>query len=110
MLRLREHALARVEAALDGQKVTTAQIDAVIERRPIAVTPADPVGYYPPISLDHIAAEDSSDLISKWAKETEIGDRGIYQARLDMAKFVALIGHADATRVTPTTLFDSRRR
>jgi integrase len=101
VLRLREHALARVEAALDGEKVTTGQIDAVIERRPIAVTPADPVGYYPPISLGHIAADDGSDLISKWAKETEIGDRGIYQARLDMAKFVTLIGHDDATRVTP---------
>jgi site-specific recombinase XerD len=36
-----------------------------------------------------------------WAKETEIASRGIYQARLDMAKFVTLIEHDDATRVTP---------
>jgi len=40
-------------------------------------------------------------LISRWAKENEIGVRGVYQARLDMAKFVKLIDHDDATRVTP---------
>ncbi len=48
-----------------------------------------------------VAAEDESDLISRWAKENEIGVRGVYQARLDMAKFVKLIDHDDATRVTP---------
>jgi len=36
-----------------------------------------------------------------WAKEAEIKPRGIYQARLDMTKFVALIGHDDVTRVSP---------
>jgi integrase len=100
-LRLRENTLNRVEAALGEEKIAAAQIDAVIEGRPVAVTPANPVGYYPPISLGHVAAEDGSDLISKWAKEAEIGERGIYQTRLDMAKFVKLIGHDDATRVTP---------
>src|SRR6185503_10757242 len=96
-----EQAVQRAEIALDKETIDPAQLDAVVERRPIAVTAANPVGYYPPISLVHVAVEDGSDLISRWSKEAEIGDRGIYQARLDMAKFVALIGHDDATRVTP---------
>jgi integrase len=101
VLRLREETLQRAEMALDKELVAPSQIDAVVERKPIAATSANPIGYYPPISLGHVAAEDGSDLISKWAREAEIGDRGIYQTRLDMAKFVALIGHDDATQVTP---------
>jgi len=55
---------------------------------------------FPPLSLGAEQATDKLDLISRWAKEHDIGDRGVYQARLDMVKFVAVIGHGEATRVT----------
>jgi integrase len=101
VLATRESTVELVSTALDHDKVAPSQIDAVIEGRSLAPTPANPAGYYPPLKLGHVVAEDGSDdLISFWAKEAEIKSRGIYQARLDMAKFVALIGHDDASRVT----------
>jgi hypothetical protein len=39
VLRLRERTVDHVDAALSQEKITAAQIDAVIERKPIAVTP-----------------------------------------------------------------------
>ncbi len=87
---------------MDHEKLSPSQIDAVVEGRFLAPTPSSPVGYYPPLPLGHAVPEDGSDdLISLWAREAEIKSRGVYQARLDMAKFVALIGNDDATRVTP---------
>jgi integrase len=93
---------------IEGLEIDPRQLVDAIEGRTAGMMPVAPVAsspnlptIFPPLRLGHIAAEDGSDLISRWAKETGIRSRGIYQARLDMAKFVALIGHNDATRVTP---------
>jgi integrase len=104
----RTHAISRILDMIEGLEVDPRQIVAAIEGQNAATMPTPPLTssptlptIFPVLSLGHIAAEDGSDLISRWAKETEIRPRGIYQARLDMAKFVTLIGHDDATRVTP---------
>jgi integrase len=97
---------------IEALEIDPSQILAAIEGRTVAPvspgnTPLAPLSQqtvpavYPSLSLGAVAAEDKSDLISRWAKENEIGVRGIYQARLDMAKFVKLIEHGDASRVSP---------
>ncbi|MGH7093745.1 MAG: hypothetical protein ACREFB_09455, partial [Stellaceae bacterium] len=57
---------------------------------------------YPPISLGGMEAPDKSDLVSKWAKEANPDPRWLYQTRLTMKRFAALVelDHDDATRVT----------
>jgi integrase len=99
ILRARERMIDRVDAALGEGKVSASQIEAAIEGRPAVA--ADGSSYFPPLALGHVAAQDGSDLISRWSKEKGIRPRGVYQSRLDMAKFVAVIGHDEATRVTP---------
>ena len=60
---------------------------------------------YPSFSLGAVAAQDNSDLISRWAKERKnLPPKTIYQARRDVGKFAALIEHDDATRVLPEDL------
>jgi integrase len=104
----RTNAVMRILDMIEGLEIDPRQIVDAIEGRTAGTMPVAPVAsspnqptIFPPLRLGHIAAEDGSDLISKWAKETGIRSRGIYQTRLDMAKFVALIRHDDATRVTP---------
>jgi Phage integrase, N-terminal SAM-like domain len=104
----RTHAINRILDMIEGLEIDPRQIVTAIEGRNAAMMPTPPLTLsptlptiFPALPLGHVAAEDGSDLISRWAKETEIRPRGIYQARLDMAKFVTLIGHDDATRVTP---------
>jgi integrase len=104
----RAHAIMRILDMIEGLEVDPRQIVDAIEARTAVtaqtpcVTPAPTAPtIFPPLRLGHIATEDGSDLISMWAKETGIRPRGIYQVRLDMAKFVSLIEHDDATRVTP---------
>jgi len=104
----RAHAISRILDMIEGLEIDPRQIVAALEGQSAATMPTtsltaspSPPTIFPALPLGHIAAEDGSDLISKWAKETGIRPRGIYQARLDMAKFVTLIGHHDATRVTP---------
>jgi len=58
------------------------------------------VRVFPPLSLGGAKAKDDSDLVSKWAKETDPDVRWLYQTRLTMRKLAALVGHDDATRVT----------
>jgi hypothetical protein len=102
----RAHAVMRILDMIEGLEIDPRRIVDAIEGRtaetppPATASPTPPM-VFPALQLGHIATEDGSDLISRWAKETGIGPRGIYQARLDMAKFVALVGHDDATRVTP---------
>jgi hypothetical protein len=104
----RTHAISRILDMIEGLEIDPRQIVAAIDGRN-AATMATPLLTQSPtlptiftaLPLGHIAAEDGTDLISRWAKEIGIRPRGIYQARLDMAKFVALIGHDDATHVTP---------
>jgi integrase len=104
----RTHAISRILDMIEGLEIDPRQIVAAIDGRnaatmatpPLTQSPTLPT-IFPALPLGHIAAEDGTDLISRWAKETGIKPRGIYQARLDMAKFVALIGHDDATHVTP---------
>jgi hypothetical protein len=102
----RAQAVMRILDMIEGLEIDPRQIIDAIEGRTAGSMPRDtpsptPPMVFPALRLGHIAAEDGSDLISMWAKETEIESRGIYQARLDMAKFVTLIEHDDATRVTP---------
>src|SRR6516162_2911376 len=102
----RAHAVMRILDMIEGLEVDPRQIIDAIEGRTAVATPPDAPSsalsmVFPTLRLGHIAAEDGSDLISRWARETGIGPRGIYQARLDMAKFVALVGHDEANRVTP---------
>jgi len=102
----RAQAVMRILDMIEGLEIDPRQIIDAIEGRTAGSMPPDtpsptPPMVFPALRLGHVVAEDGSDLISRWAKETEIGARGIYQARLDMAKFVALVGHDDATRVTP---------
>jgi integrase len=102
----RAHAVMRILDMIEGLEVDPRQIvDAIEGRTPVEIptsTPSPtPPMVFPALRLGHIAAEDESDLISMWAKETGIRSRGVYQARLDMAKFVALVGHDEANRVTP---------
>lgn len=108
----RKDAIGRILDMIERLEIDPGQILAVIEGRIVAPvspgnTPLAPrsqqtvPAIYPSLSSGAVAAEDASDLISRWAKENEIGVRGVYQARLDMAKFVKLIEHDDATRVTP---------
>jgi integrase len=104
----RTHAISRILDMIEGLEIDPRQIVAAIGGRTAATMPTPPLTplpslptIFPPLPLGHIAAEDGSDLISRWAKETGIRPRGIYQARLDMAKFVTLIEHDDAIRVTP---------
>jgi integrase len=108
----RENSIGRILDMIERLDVDSRQILAAIEGR--AVTPVSPgntplaslsqqtlPAIYPFLSLGAVAGEDELDLISRWVKENEIGVRGVYQARLDMAKFVKLIEHDDATRVIP---------
>ena len=102
----RAHAVIRILDMIDGLEIDPRHIVDAIEGRTAETPPpatASPIGpmVFPALRLGHIATEDGSDLISRWAKETGIGPRGIYQARLDMAKFAALVGHDEANRVTP---------
>src|SRR5271170_6838679 len=104
----RAHAVIRILDMIEGLEIDPRQIVDAIEGRTTVTMPVAPVAssatvptIFPPLRLGHVATEDGSDLISRWAKETGIRSRGIYQARLDMAKFVALVEHDDATRVTP---------
>src|SRR4029077_15742546 len=104
----RTHAINRILDMIEGLEIDPRQIVAAIEGQSAATMPTtsltplpSPPTIFPALPLGHIAAGDGSDLISRWAKETEIRPRGIYQARLDMAKFVTLIGHDEATGVTP---------
>jgi integrase len=106
----RGDAIGRILDMIERLEIDPRQILAAIEGRTVApVSPGNtplaslsPVpAIYSSLSLGAVAAEDESDLISRWAKENEIGVRGVYQARLDMAKFVKLIEHDDATRVSP---------
>jgi integrase len=102
----RAHAVIRILDMIEGLEIDPRQIIDAIEGRTAVTTPPDTPSsalpmVFPALRLGHIATEDGSDLISRWASETGIGPRGIYQARLDMAKFVALFGHDDANRVTP---------
>jgi Phage integrase, N-terminal SAM-like domain len=93
---------------IEGHEIDPRQIVQAIERRTTGTQltpPAIPLPrvptIFPALRLGHVAAEDGSDLISRWAKEKAIQPRGVYQARLDMAKFVTLVEHDDATRVNP---------
>jgi integrase len=104
----RTHAISRILDMIEGLEIDPRQIVAAIEGKNVATIPTPPLTpltslpmIFPALRLGHIAAEDGSDLISMWAKETGIASRGIYQARLDMAKFVKLIEHDEATQVTP---------
>jgi integrase len=104
----RTHAISRILDMIEGLEIDPRQIVVAIEGQNVETIQTSPLTplpslatIFPALPLGHIAAEDGSDLISRWAKETEIRSRGIYQARLDMAKFVTLIEHDDATRVTP---------
>ena len=102
----RTQAVNRILDMIEGLEIDPRQIVDAIEGRTDVMMPPDTPSptttmVFPTLRLGHIAAVDGSDLISRWAKETGIGPRGIYQARLDTAKFVALVGHDDATRVTP---------
>jgi len=102
----RTQAVNRILDMIEGLEIDPRQIVDAIEGRTAVMMPPDtpsptPPMVFPTLRLGHIAAEDGADLISRWARETGIGPRGIYQARLDMAKFVALVGHAEANRVTP---------
>lgn len=70
---------------------------------PTVAPPAAPVArVYPPLSLGGTEAPDKSDLVSKWAKEANPDPRWLYQTRLTMKRFAALVelDHDDATRVT----------
>jgi integrase len=107
----RSHAISRILDMIEGLEIDPRQIVAAIEGQNAATIPTppltpfpSPLTIFPALPLGHIAAQDESDLISRWAKETGIGPRGVYQARLDMAKFVRLIEHDDATRVTPQNI------
>jgi integrase len=104
----RNRAMIRILDMIEGLEIDPRRIVEAIEGRSAGMMPTPPITpsptlptIFPALPLGHIVAEDGSDLISMWAKETEIRPRGIYQARLDMAKFVTLIEHDDATRVTP---------
>ena len=103
----RTHAVNRILDMIEGLEIDPRQLVAAIEGHTIAPVSPDTTplasmpASYASLSLGAVAREDGSDLISRWAKENEIGIRGVYQARLDMAKFVKLIGHDDATRVSP---------
>jgi integrase len=104
----RTHAISRILDMIEGLEIDPRQIVDAIEGRSAITVPTPPLTssptlptIFPALQLGHIAAEDGSDLISMWAKEKGIRSRGIYQTRLDMAKFVILIEHDDATRVIP---------
>ena len=104
----RTHSINRILDMIEELEIDPRQIVDAIEGRSAVTVPTPPLTssptlptIFPALQLGHIAAEDGSDLISRWAKEKGIRPRGIYQARLDMGKFVTLIGHDDATRVTP---------
>ena len=93
----RTHAVNRILDMIEGLEIDPRQIVDAIEGRPAVTMPPDtpsptPPMVFPTLRLGHIAAVDGSDLISRWAKETGIGSRGIYQARLDTARFVAWSG------------------
>jgi hypothetical protein len=99
-------AINRILDLIDGLQIDPKQILAAIEARsgsPVPVHLPLPT-VFPSLLLGDVATEDRSDLISRWAKETGIGVRGVYQAHLDMAKFAKLIEHDDATRVTPNDI------
>jgi integrase len=105
----RANAISRILDMMERLEIDPRQIIAAIESPGISpsvsrsrqTVPA----IYPPLSLGAVAAEDASDLISRWAKEREnLPPKTIYQARLDVAKFAALIKHDDATQVTPEDL------
>jgi integrase len=68
----------------------------------LAAVPATIPVVYPPLSLGGNEAPDRSDLVSKWAKESNPEPRWLYQTRLSMKRFAALVelDHDDATRVT----------
>jgi len=65
----------------------------------LAAVPATIPVVYPPLSLGGDEAPDKSDLVSKWAKESNPDARWLYQTRLSMKKLSAQVGHDDATKV-----------
>lgn len=103
----RADAIGRIIDMIERLEIDPHLILAAIEGRTGAANaaPGLPVAslfpsVFPYLSLGAVAAQDGSDLIFRWSKESGIGDRGIYQSRLDMSKFAKLIEHDDATRVT----------
>lgn len=112
----RANAISRILDMIERLEIDPRQIVAAIEgdtSAPVSPsnTPSTPLArqtaptIYPSFSLGAVAAKDESDLISRWAKEREtLSPKTVYQARLDIGKFVALIEHDDATRVTPEDL------
>ena len=83
----RTHAVMRILDMIEGLEVDPRQIVDAIEGRggvtvPTSTPSQTPPMVFPALRLGHIAAKDESDLISRWARETGIGPRGIYQARL----------------------------
>lgn len=68
----------------------------------LAAAPATLPCVYPPLSLGAKEAADKSDLVSKWAKEANPDPRWLYQTRLTMKRFAALVelDHDDSARVT----------
>jgi hypothetical protein len=66
----------------------------------LAPAPAPVSSGFPPLALGTEEAPDKSDLVSKWAKETDPDPRWLYQTRLSMKKLATLVGHDDATQVT----------
>jgi uncharacterized protein DUF6538 len=87
----RAHAISRILDMIEGLEIDPRRIVAAIEGQNVGAIQTSPLTplpslatVFPALPLGHIAAEDGSDLISRWAKETEIRSRGIYQARLDL--------------------------
>jgi hypothetical protein len=85
----RTHAINRILDMIEGHEIDPRQIVQAIEGRttetqltpPAIPLPRVPT-IFPALRLGHVAAEDESDLISRWAKEKAIQPRGVYQARL----------------------------
>jgi hypothetical protein len=74
----RTHAISRILDMIEGLEINPRQIVSAIEGQNVATIPTPPLTrltslptIFPALRLGHIAAEDGSDLISMWAKETE---------------------------------------
>lgn len=87
--------------------VTTRSLDIQVGSIVPPTPPAPPVAAtiaraFPPLSLGAVEASDKSDLVSRWAREKNPDPRWLYQSRLSMKRFTALVelDHDDATRVT----------
>jgi site-specific recombinase XerC len=87
--------------------VTTRSIDIQLVQPVARALPAPPIDatparVFPPLSLGGTEAPDKSDLVSRWAKEANPDPRWLYQTRLSMKRFAALVelDQDDATQVT----------